>query len=270
MPELPEVETVVRCLAPELTGRRVVAVSVRDSRLRGGVAPEFRARLTGREIGGLGRRGKYLLASLDDGRIWLVHLGMTGRLTLAPPGGEARRHDHIVVRLDDGRVVTYNDARRFGRMAVIDAAALAAETGEGIDPLAPEFTPKALFTATRGLRTSIKAWLMDHRRVAGLGNIYANEILFRAGIRPRRRAGGLRRVECVRLVAATRAVLADAIRRGGSSISDYVDGFGRAGWFQLRHNVYDRAGAPCRRCATPIRRCAVVGRSSYYCPRCQS
>ncbi len=270
MPELPEVETVVRCLAPEVTGRRVLGVSVRETRLRGGVAPDFAERLAGRRIEGLARRGKYLLAPLDDGRLWLVHLGMTGRLTLAPPGRADERHDHVVVRLDDGRVLTFNDARRFGRVAVIERAGLAAETGAGIDPLDRGFTAAALVALTRGRRTSIKALLMDQRRVAGLGNIYVNELLFRAGIRPGRRALRLRREECARLVRATRAVLEEAIRRGGSSISDYRDGLGRPGWFQLRHRVYDRAGEPCRRCRGPIRARVIVGRSSFYCPRCQA
>ena len=269
MPELPEVETVVRCLAPALIGRRVVDVAVRERRLRGGVAAEFAARLMGRRIGGIARRGKYLLAALDDGNIWLVHLGMTGRLTLAPPERADRPHDHVVVRLDDGRLLTFNDARRFGRMAVVDAAGLAEETGDAIDPLSPAFTADALFALTRGRRTPIKALLMNQRRVAGLGNIYVNEILFRAGVRPGRRAARLLRAECARLVKAARAVLAEAIRRGGSSISDYRDGLGRAGWFQLCHRVYDRAGEPCRRCGRPIRGRVIVGRSSFYCPHCQ-
>jgi formamidopyrimidine-DNA glycosylase len=269
MPELPEVETVARSLGPELVGRRVVAVTVRERRLRGGVARSFAARLTGRRIDGLARRGKYVLATLDDGRIWLVHLGMTGRLTLGPGDGAPARHDHVVVRLDDGRAVTYNDARRFGRMAVIEPAALDAETGAGLDPLGPAFTPAALFALARHRRASIKALLMDQRRVAGLGNIYGNEILFRAGVHPGRRAGRLSRAECGRIVEATRAVLGEAIRRGGSSISDYRDGLGRTGWFQLDHRVYDRAGEPCRRCGTPIRQRSIVGRSSFYCPRCQ-
>jgi formamidopyrimidine-DNA glycosylase len=269
VPELPEVETVVRCLAPELTGRQVRSVVVHETRLRGGVAPEFASRLTGRRIDGLSRRGKYLLAALDDGRVWLVHLGMTGRLTLGPADATPERHDHVVVALDDGRRVTYNDARRFGRMAVLDREVLEAETGCGIDPLDAAFTADLLFGMTRGRRIPIKALLMDQRRVAGLGNIYVNEILFHAGIRPRRRAARLGRAECARVVRATRAVLTDAIRRGGSSISDYRDGLGRRGWFQLRHRVYDRAGEACRRCGTAIRAQVLVGRSSFYCPECQ-
>src|SRR5437867_6579353 len=214
VPELPEVETVVRCLAPELVGRRVMGVSVRETRLRGGVAPDFAERLTGRRIEGLARRGKYLLAALDDGRLWLVHLGMTGRLTLAPPRRADERHDQVGVRLDDGRVLTFNDARRFGRVAVGEHAAAAAAPGAAIDPLDPGFTAAVLFALTRGRRTSIKALLMDQRRVAGLGDIYVNELLFRAGIRPGRRASRLRRRDCARLIRATRAVLDDAIRRG--------------------------------------------------------
>jgi formamidopyrimidine-DNA glycosylase len=269
VPELPEVETVVRVLAPEVVGRRVTHVSVRETRLRGGLSPEFPSRLTGRRIGAIERHGKYLLAVLDDGRIWLVHLGMTGRLILGLPAAP-EPHDHVVIHLDDGRVLTYNDARRFGRMAVIDAEERGAETGGGIDALGTGLTPEALFMVTRRRETTIKALLMDQRRVAGLGNIYVNEILFRAGVRPGRRAGRLTRAECVRIVAAIRAVLADAIRRGGSSISDYRDGLGRQGWFQLRHRVYDRAGEPCRRCGATIRTRVIVGRSTFYCPRCQT
>jgi len=269
VPELPEIETVRRSLAPAIVGRRVVAVRVQERRLRGGVAASFATALAGRRIAEVTRRGKYLLAPLDDGRLWLVHLGMTGQLTLAPRDRPARRHDHIVVELDDGFVITYNDPRRFGRMAVIAPSRLVAETGEGVDPLDDAFSPAALFALTRARRTPIKALLMDQRRVAGVGNIYANEILFRAGVRPGRRAARLARDDCQRIVAASRAVLMEAIRRGGSSISDYRDGLGREGWFQLDHCVYDRAGRPCPTCRTPIRTRVVVGRSTFYCPRCQ-
>jgi formamidopyrimidine-DNA glycosylase len=269
VPELPEIETLRRGLGPALTGRRVRRVAVRDHRLRGGVAPDFAARLVGRRVEAVTRRGKFLLAALDDGHVWLVHLGMSGRLTLAAAETPLLRHDHVVVELDDGRRLTYHDPRRFGRMAILDATATALETGAGLEPLEARFTADALFALTRGRRTSIKALLMDQRRVAGLGNIYVNEILFRAGIRPRRGARRLTRRECLRLVRATRGVLAAAIRAGGSSISDYRDGLGRPGWFQLRHRVYDRAGAPCRHCGRTIRGVVIVGRSSFYCPGCQ-
>jgi formamidopyrimidine-DNA glycosylase len=269
VPELPEVETVLRVLAPEVVGRRVTHVLVRETRLRGGIAADFPTRLSGRRIGALERHGKYLLAPLDDGSIWLVHLGMTGRLTLGEAGAAAGRHDHVLIHLDDGRVLTYNDARRFGRMAVVAGAERGAETGGGIDALGADLTPAALFALTRRRGTTIKALLMDQRRVAGLGNIYVNEILFRAGVRPGRRAGRLTHADCRRIVAAAGAVLAAAIRGGGSSISDYRDGLGRPGWFQLRHRVYDRAGQPCRRCGATIRARVIVGRSSFYCPRCQ-
>jgi formamidopyrimidine-DNA glycosylase len=268
MPELPEVETLRRSLAPAVARRQVREVRVREPRLRTTVAREFAAQLTGRRIEGLGRHGKYLLATLDSTDVWLVHLGMTGRLTLG--GGSATGpHDHVTVMLDDGRVLSYADPRRFGRMAVVAADAVTRETGTGVDALSPALTAEALHLLTRRRRTSVKALLMDQRLVAGIGNIYASEILFHAGIRPRRRAGRLRRAECQRLATAIRAVLTAAIRRGGSSISDYVDGLGRSGWFQLRHRVYDRAGSPCRRCRAAIRSCVVSGRSTYYCPRCQ-
>ncbi len=269
MPELPEVETIVRGLRAALVARRVAAVRVREPRLRSRLAPEFPGALEGRRIERLSRRGKYLVATLDDGRLWLLHLGMTGQLTLTRGDVSPRLHDHVVIELDDGGTLTYNDTRRFGWMAVIESGALAAATGSGVDALSPGLTAQALFALSRGRRTSVKALLMDQRRVAGLGNIYANELLFRAGVRPRRRAGRLTRTQCARLVAATRGILAAAIRQGGSSISDYRDGFGGRGRFQVRHRVYDRAGEPCRRCATTIRSCIIAGRSTFYCPRCQ-
>lgn len=269
MPELPEVETIVRGLAPAVVGKRITAVRVRERRLRAPVATDFAARLGGRRIDGLERHGKYLLATLDDGHVWLVHLGMSGSLTIAPGRPPARMHDHVEVVLDDGCVLVYHDPRRFGRLAVIESGAVAAETGGGIDALTGRLDAAALFVLTRRRRTSIKALLMDQRRIAGLGNIYVSELLFRAGVRPGRAARRLSRDDCARIVAAMRSVLGDAIRHGGSSIADYRDGFGRAGSFQAVHDVYDRAGAACRRCAAPVRRSVIGGRSTFYCPRCQ-
>src|SRR5262245_7914771 len=211
-----------------------------------------------------------MLAGLDDGRVWLVHLGMSGRLTLARPGRPDMPHDHVVLRLDDGRLLTYNDPRRFGRLAVVASDAVAAQTVPGLDPPA-DGLPADFFTGRwRGNgRTTFKALLMDQLEIAGLGNISVNEILFRAGVRPRRRAGRLTRNECARLVTATRAVLGGAIASGGSSISNYRDGFERFGSYQFEHQVYDRAGEPCHRCGAAIRACVITGRSSFYCSRCQ-
>jgi formamidopyrimidine-DNA glycosylase len=269
MPELPEVETIARGLGPELDGRTVACVRVREPRLRVPLARDFAARLGGRRLGRMSRTGKYLLTPLDDGRVWLVHLGMTGRLTLGGAHRLPLLHDHVEIALDDGRTLVYHDPRRFGRLDVVAAGDVGRIVGPGLDALDPSVTGAWLFARSRARRTSIKALLMDQREIAGLGNIYVNELLFRAGVRPRRRAERLSRVECDRAVTAMRAVLDVAIGRGGSSISDYRDGFDRAGSFQDEHAVYDRAGAPCRRCAAPIRSLVVVGRSTFYCPTCQ-
>lgn len=269
MPELPEIETIVRGLSPAVCGRRVTAVDVRERRLRAPLARDFSARLTGRRIDALSRHGKYLIATLDDARLWLVHLGMSGQLTLTPARPATRVHDHVVIDFDDGSALTYNDPRRFGCMQVIASDALSAHAGGGIDALSPTLTAEALHAMARCRKTSIKALLMDQRRIAGLGNIYVSELLFRAGVRPRRAAGRLTRAECARVVDASREILHAAIRAGGSSISDYRDGFGKFGCFQQSHQVYDRAGDACRTCGTAIRDCVIVGRSTFYCPRCQ-
>ena len=270
MPELPEVETIVRGLEPVLRGARITAVDVREPRLRTPIAPDFTARLKGRRIVGMRRHGKFILAPLDDGAIWLVHLGMTGRLTIGSPDRPDRPHDHVVLRLGDRRLLTYNDTRRFGRLAVIAADAVPSETATGIDALSAALTADFLFARSRRhARTTVKSLLMDQREIAGLGNIYVNEALFLAGVRPRRRAGRLTRAESARLATAIRTVLGAAIARGGSSISDYRDGFERSGSYQLRHQVYDRAGEPCRRCGDPVRGVVVTGRSTFYCARCQ-
>ena len=266
MPELPEVETVRRTLAPRVVGRRIIRVDVRERRLRRRVASDFARRLAGRTIASVGREGKYLLFHLEGGAVWLVHLGMSGCLAVGLP--PQARHSHIDVVLSDGTVLTYNDPRRFGLMLVSvrpvpEIAAL------GIDPLSEQFTAEYLRQRCRGRRRPIKNLLMDQAIVAGLGNIYANEILFRAGVRPSRSSGRLRRRELAAIQTATRAVLTEAIDLGGSSISDYRDGEGRPGYFQLRLGVYGRNGQPCPRCAIPIRSRVLAGRSSFYCPACQ-
>lgn len=269
MPELPEIETIRRSLLPHLPGRRIVGVDVRERRLRRPIDAGFEPRLRERRFTGIGRRGKYLLLALDGGDTLLVHLGMSGRIVLRGAGAGAAPHDHVVLSLDDGGELVFHDPRRFGLMRVAGPDDLPELRGLGPDPLDEEWSAQRLRDLTRGRRLPIKNLLMDQRVVAGIGNIYACEMLFEAGIRPRRAARSLRRAEVEALAAAMRSVLEEAVRLGGSSISDFRDGVGRAGHFQTRHAVYDRAGEPCGVCRTPIRRIVLGGRSSYFCPVCQ-
>jgi len=268
MPELPEVETVRRSLLP-IVGRRIVRVDVVEPRLRRRVASDFAARITDHVIDAIDRHGKYLLFRLSSGECLLAHLGMSGALLLQPGGTAAEPHDHVRFIFADGEQLTYNDPRRFGLLRVGRMTELAELRNVGPDPLADDFAVADLAALARGRKKPVKNLLMDQQGLGGIGNIYANEILFRARIRPGRQARRLTRAELARLHEATRAVLAHAIELGGSSISDYRDGGGRPGYFQLRLAVYDRAGEPCRRCRTPIRRAVHAGRSSFYCPICQ-
>jgi formamidopyrimidine-DNA glycosylase len=269
MPELPEVETIRRSLTQRVRGARVEAVSVRERRLRRPLSPDFEALLIGRRIGDIDRRGKYLLFRLDDGRTWLVHLGMSGRLALTVRDAPLQPHDHVVVDFDAVQRLVFHDPRRFGLMRIGRESDLDELDNVGPDPLAEPRTPTAWRALVRGRRLPIKNLLMDQRVWAGIGNIYASEMLFRAGIRPRRGASRLRRAELERLAAAMREVLEEAVRLGGSSISDFADADGRPGYFQIHHAVYDRDGQPCPRCGAIIRRVVLSGRSSFYCPRCQ-
>ena len=268
MPELPEVETVRRSLLP-LVGRRIDAVDVVEPRLRRKVPADLAARVTGRRIERLERRGKYLLFHLSGGESLLTHLGMSGALLLQPAGTPPQAHDHLRFHLSGRMQLSYNDPRRFGLMRAGKVDDHVELRNVGPDPLSASFSLADLAALSHGRKKPVKNLLMDQRLLGGIGNIYANEILYRAGIRPGRAARRLTRAELAALLHAMRAVLNNAIRLGGSSISDYRDGEGRAGHFQLRLRVYDRAGKPCRRCATPIRRAVHAGRSSFYCPNCQ-
>lgn len=269
MPELPEVETLRRGLAAAIVGRRVIGVAVRERRFRRPLARGFAAGLGGRCIRAVRRRAKYLLIDLDDGTVWLVHFGMSGTLVVLPTDAPVRLHTHVVVTLDDGRTLRFHDPRRFGLMRVGTAERFPELAALGVEPLDAAFSPAFLHTVARRQRRAVKSLLMDQRVVAGLGNIYVNEILFAAGVRPGRRTSRLSRADAARIVAATGAVLADALAARGSSISDYRDERGEPGAFQDQFRVYERAGEPCVCCDGVIRRRVIVGRSSFYCPRCQ-
>jgi formamidopyrimidine-DNA glycosylase len=268
MPELPEVETVRRSLL-HLRGRCIARVTIAEPRLRRRVADDFASRLEGRSIADIIRRAKYLLFPLSDGQLLLAHLGMSGALVARRHGAPADTHDHVRLQLSGGVELVYNDPRRFGLLRVGYPEDLEELAGIGPDPLAATFKLDDLAALARGRKKPVKNLLMDQRALGGIGNIYANEILFAAGIRPSRPAGRLRRDELRRLLTATRTVLRAAIRLGGSSISDYRDGTGRPGYFQLRLRVYDRTGQPCPRCHAAVKRTVHAGRSSYYCPACQ-
>ena len=268
MPELPEVEVTRRGLAPQLTGRMISGVEVREPRLRWPVTQEVRA-LAGRTVRAVRRRGKYLLVDCGDGHL-IVHLGMSGSLRLLPPGTPAGKHDHFDLVLGDP-LLRLRDPRRFGAVlwtsGALEAHPLLARLG--VEPLSRALHPARLHALARGCRMPVKQFLMDARRIVGVGNIYASESLFRAGIHPRRRANRISLEQCRRLAAAIKHTLRAAIRAGGSSLRDYVGADSAPGAFQSRTWVYDREGEPCRRCATEIRRIAQAQRSTYFCPRCQ-
>lgn len=263
MPELPEVETVRRTIAPRVEGRRIVSAEFRCLRvLRGGDPDAMAARLQGRRILKIGRRGKFLLFEIEGGLILLVHLGMTGKLLA---GGEPGPHTHAVLTLDRG-VLLYDDSRQFGCLELHEAVP-ARVARLGPEPLETDFATFA--AALRARRTRMKALLLDQRFLRGLGNIYADEALFRAGIHPLAAASRLSPKRARRLYDAIVEVLTEAIAAGGSSISDYVDADGRKGFFQFSHRVYQRTGQPCVKCGAAIRRTLVAQRGTHYCPRCQ-
>lgn len=270
MPELPEVETVVRDLSRLLPGATVERVEVVHADLLGGVGPEeFAAAVRGRTVRGVGRRAKNILIELG-GVLLAVNLGMTGRLLVLRPDDPPPSHPGVRFGLDDGRRLVYHDVRRFGSVEALAPAAWAErERRLGPEPLGPDFTVERLHQLTRGSRVAIKTWIMDQRRVVGVGNIYASEALWRARITPRRQAKNLSRAHVERLHAGIQSVLREAIEFRGTTFLDYRDASGERGGFVDRLAVYDRAGLPCRRCGTAIRRIVQGGRSTFYCPECQ-
>ncbi len=286
MPELPEVETVRRGLEPAMAGARIARAEIRRDGLRWPFPPRLAERLTGARVERLRRRSKYILADLDTGETMLLHLGMSGRIVVSGVGAPRmpghfhhahpapERHDHVVLDMETGARVTFNDARRFGVLDLVATAAVEAHpllAALGPEPLGNEFSVAHLVARFRGRRSPAKALLMDQRIVAGLGNIYVCEALFRAGIHPARPAGRIGPARLERLARAVREVLQEAIEAGGSSLRDYRQADGELGYFQHAFRVYDRAGLPCATPGCPglVRRIVQSGRSTHYCPRCQ-
>lgn len=272
MPELPEVEVVRRGLAATAVGRRVVSVVRRAPALRWPVPADLDDRLSGRVLRDVERRGKYLLLAFDHGRL-IVHLGMSGSLAWTRADAPPRPHDHLDLVLDGG-VLRLNDPRRFGAVLWHDAAdgpplAHPLLATLGVEPFSDAFGGDALHAATRGRRVAIKSLLLSGTVVVGVGNIYASESLFRAGIRPTTPAGRLSRARCARLADAIRETLAAAIAAGGTTLRDFVATDGASGYFQLESAVYDRAGLPCRACGTAVRTFRQQQRATYWCPGCQ-
>ena len=273
MPELPEVEVICRGIVSHLEGRRIAAARIRNHALRWPVAPDLDQILRGAEIGQVTRRGKYILLDCGKGTL-ILHLGMSGSLrllpaeTTAPPG----KHDHVDLVLDNGVILRLRDPRRFGAMlwAQSDVMQHALLAQLGPEPLTAAFTGTLLYRRTRGRRASIKEVLMNSRIVVGVGNIYANEALFRAGIAPTTPAGRLGAGRCQKLVQAIKVTLDLAIQAGGSSLRDFTDSDGNPGYFQQQYWVYGRAGKPCRSCGTAISQIRQGQRSSFYCPHCQN
>ncbi|WP_159996106.1 bifunctional DNA-formamidopyrimidine glycosylase/DNA-(apurinic or apyrimidinic site) lyase [Roseomonas sp. 18066] len=279
MPELPEVETVMRGLAGLLQGRVLTMAATHRAGMRWPFPPGLAQRLTGSRVEGFRRRGKYMLIRLSGGSSVLIHLGMSGRMVARAIGDNAPppRHEHLVMQTDDGQRIGFVDPRRFGSVDLVPTAAEDDHkllAGMGPEPLEDSFTEGVLASALAGKQTPIKAALLDQRIVAGLGNIYVAEALFRAGISPRRLAGTIPGSRASRLVPAIKAVLTEAIEAGGSSLRDYVQTDGELGSFQDRFQVYDREAAPCPLCPGPpgclgVSRIVQSGRSTFFCARTQ-
>lgn len=277
MPELAEVETVRRGLAATVVGRRVTSVGVTGARtVRRTSAQAVVGGLTGRTLGAVGRRGKYLLLQLDSGRMLMIHLRMSGQLVLAAPDVPLAKHTHVVVALDAGQELRFVDPRTFGEVAVIDPARLTEEAPDlaslGPDAFDDVRDVAALRAIVQPRDRMLKYLLTDQRAIAGLGNIYSDEVLHRARLAPSRRSGSLDASDVRRLHRALRGVLAEAIDARGSSLGDaqYVDLWGEGGSYQAAHRVYGRAGQQCGRCGTTLERAAWAGRSTFWCPGCQA
>jgi len=270
MPELPEVETTRRGIEPHIVNRRVVEVRVRQPRLRRHVSPQLARQLPGLTIDSVERRAKYLLLGTAGGSV-ILHLGMSGSLRIVPHNLAPKTHDHLDIVLDNDTALRFHDPRRFGTVLWTQRSPfrhkLLAELGP--EPLGEELTGDYLYTTSRNRRIAVKQYIMDSHVVVGVGNIYASEALFRAGVDPRRAAGRIALLRYRGLANAIKTTLSDAIAQGGTTLRDYLNEEGQPGYFSLHLNVYERAGEPCHTCGTAIRKVHQGQRSSYYCPHCQ-
>lgn len=270
MPELPEVETTRRGIEPHVRGVEVSEVIVRRRDLRQPVSNDLSA-IEGRRVTGVGRRSKYLLLSIDDGSTVLMHLGMSGSLRVISPGDDWKKHDHVGISLKNGKQLRFHDPRRFGLVLRLTGDPMAHRLLKdlGPEPLGDDFTAAHLVAACANRKAAIKLVIMDAKVVVGVGNIYASEALFRAGILPRTPAKRVSKPRLAKLVAAIRAVLTDSIEEGGTTLRDFLNSDGEPGYFKQRLFVYDRKGEPCRVCGTAIRQAVIGQRSTYWCPKCQ-
>ena len=269
MPELPEVETTRRGIAPHVEGQRVERVVVRDRRLRWPVPDDLDARLSGQRILSVDRRAKYLLINAEAGTL-IAHLGMSGNLRLVPVGQAPLKHEHVDIELESGLALRYTDPRRFGAMLwSSDPHAHELLTHLGPEPLTDAFDGDRLFALSRGRSAAVKPFIMDNQVVVGVGNIYATEALFAAGIDPRRAAGGISRGRYLKLAVEIKRILAYAIERGGTTLRDFIGGDGQPGYFQQELFVYGRGGEYCKVCGKILRETRLGQRASVYCPGCQ-
>lgn len=273
MPELPEVETIRRALKKTLPGRKIIKILIRDPRLRWPVdETRLQQLVLGQTVVNVGRRAKYLLINFAQESTLVLHLGMSGRLLLLTESHQFEKHDHVIFYLDDNTELRFRDTRRFGMVDAIPPGGM--ETyprfiNLGVEPLAPETRPEALYEKSRNSKRPIKNLLMDGNFMVGVGNIYANEALFYAGLHPKKASNELSKKDWGKLFRSIQKVLKDAIEKGGTTLNDFVDSNGEVGYFQLSLAVYGRGGEKCRRCKSVIERYVQVGRSTYLCPHCQ-
>ncbi len=275
MPELPEVEVTRRGLLPHLPGKKITAVKWSNKRLRTPIPRKLlKQSIEGQSVQAIDRRAKYLLFRMENGSVLILHLGMTGKIGLFPQAEPRARHDHLRLLLENGMEMRFNDSRRFG-VILVWPAEQAAEFEEqfsatkGIEPFSDGFTPAALQQMAVKRRQPVKNFLMDSRLIAGVGNIYANETLFAAGIHPQTPVNRISTEDWHAIISTCREILTRAIEAGGSTISDFIGSSGSAGYFQLQLNVYDRADTPCPVCGQTIRKKVIGGRATFFCPDCQ-